>query len=569
MGAWNRYSFQYASFPDYPKLSVWPDAYYVTYNLFNATGTAFLGAEICAMDRAAMLAGTTATQQCHTTSTSYGGLLAADVEGGTAPPASKPNTVLSLGTTSTTLAFWIFHVDWANPNNSTFAGPSPLTVAGYTAACGATGTCVPQKGVSQRLDSLSDRVMFRLAYRNFGDHESLVTNHAVTAGGSVGVRWYELRLSGTGTPSVFQQGTYAPDATYRWMGSVAMDKAGNIGVGYSASSTSINPQIRYTGRLASDPPGQLTEAETTIVAGGGSQTTYSRWGDYSSMVVDPADGCTFWYTQEYLTVTGTRNWHTRLASFTLPGCTGGGTNDFSVAVFPTGATVDPGGSATATVSTAVVSGSAQSVALSATGLPAGATASFTPTSVTAGGSSALTLATSASTPPGSYPVTVTGNAASGSHSASYTLTVAGAGSGVVNGDFEADLSGWASTGSTATVTSPVHGGAKAARVGATSPTGDSTLAQTFTAGGGSQLTVWYRMVCPDTITYDWFTVTLRDNTSGTTTTPLGKTCASPSSFQRVTAAVTAGHSYTLTLTNHDDNYPGDATYTYVDDVSVA
>ncbi len=570
-GAWNRYSFQYASFPDYPKLSVWPDAYYVTYNLFNASGTAFLGAEICAMDRAAMLAGTTATQQCHTTSTSYGGLLAADFEGGAAPPAGEPNTTLAMGTTATTLASWRFHVDWANPNNSTFAGPSNVTVAAYTAACGSSGTCVPQKGVSQRLDSLSDRLMFRLAYRNVGDHESLVTNHAVTVGSSVGVRWYELRVSGSGAPSVFQQGTYAPDSTYRWMGSIAMDKAGNVGLGYSASSSSINPQIRYTGRLTGDPAGQMTQAEGTIVAGGGSQTTYSRWGDYSSMVVDPADGCTFWYTQEYEAVTGTRNWHTRLASFTLPGCTGGGAgNDFSVGVSPAAATITAGGSTTATVSTAVVSGSAQSVALSATDLPTGATASFNPTSVTAGASSTLTVATSASTPAGTYPVTVTGSGPSGSHSASFTLTVTGPGGGINNGGFEADLSGWNTTGSTSTVTSPVHSGAKATRAGSTSPTGDSTLTQTFTAtSASSKLNLWYRMVCPDTITYDWFTVTLKDNTTGTTTTPLGRTCASPPSYQQVTATITAGHSYTVTLTNHDDNYPGDASYTYIDDITLS
>jgi hypothetical protein len=567
-GAWNRYSFQYASFPDYPKLSVWPDSYYVTYNLFNATGTAFLGAEICAMDRAAMLAGTTATQQCHTTSTDFGGLLAADFEGGTAPPAGKPNTVLALGATSTTLASWVYHVDWANPNNSTFAGPSTVTVAGYTTACGASGTCVPQKGVSQQLDSLSDRIMFRLAYRNFGDHESLVTNHAVTVGSSVGVRWYELRLSASGTPTVFQQGTYAPDATYRWMGSIAMDKAGNVGLGYSASSSSLNPQIRYTGRLAGDPAGQMTQAENTIIAGAGSQTTYSRWGDYSSMVVDPADGCTFWYTQEYEATTGTRNWHTRLASFTLPGCASGGGSDFAVGVSPAAATITAGASTTATVTTSVVSGAAQPVALSATGLPSGASASFSPATVTAGGSATMTVSTAASTPPGTYPVTVTGASASGNHSASFTLTISGPGGGITNGGFEADLAGWTSTGSTTTVTSPVHGGAKAARAGSTTPTGDSTLAQTFTATSG-QLRFWYRMVCPDTITYDWFTVTLKDNTTGTTTTPLPRTCASPANYQQVTAALTSGHSYTLTLTNHDDNYPGDASYTYLDDIALS
>jgi len=318
-GAWNRYSFRYASFPDYPKLSVWPDAYYVTYNLFG-TDDSFRGAEICAMDRAAMLAGRAATQQCRTTSTSFGSLLAADVEGGTPPPAGEANTVVALGTTATRLVFWKYHVDWATPGRSTFTGPTNLTVAAYTTACGASGTCIPQKGVSRQLDSLSDRLMFRLAYRNFGDHESLVTNHAVTANGAVGVRWYELRMTAGSAPRVFQQGTYAPDRTYRWMGSIAMDRAGNIGLGYSASSSSINPQIRYTGRRAADPAGQMTQGEGVIVAGTGSQNGLSRWGDYSSMVVDPADGCTFWYAQEYLTTTGSRNWHTRLASFILPGC---------------------------------------------------------------------------------------------------------------------------------------------------------------------------------------------------------------------------------------------------------
>src|SRR5205814_4311819 len=137
------------------------------------------------------------------------------------------------GTTSTRLAFWKFHADSTNPANSTFSGPSNLTVAAYTPACGASGTCVPQKGVSRTLDSLSDRLMFRLAYHNFGDHESLVTNHAVTANGVSGVRWYELRQTKGGNPKVFQQATFAPDKTFRWMGSIAMDKAGNIGLGYS------------------------------------------------------------------------------------------------------------------------------------------------------------------------------------------------------------------------------------------------------------------------------------------------------------------------------------------------
>jgi hypothetical protein len=567
-GAWNRYAFQYASFPDYPKLSVWPDAYYVTYNLFNAAGTAFLGAEDCAMNRSAMLAGTTATQQCFTTSTAYGGLLAADLEGGTAPPSGENNTVVALGTTATTLAYWKFHIDWTTPANTTFTGPSTLTVASYTTACGTSGTCIPQSGTTQQLDSLSDRTMFSLSYRNFGDHEAVVVNHAVTSGSSVGVRWYELRgLSGT--PSVYQQGTFAPDATYRWMGSTALDKVGNIGLGYSASSSSLNPSIRVTGRLPGDALGTMTQGDVTVKAGTGSQTSYSRWGDYSSMSVDPVDGCTFWYAQEYLAATGNFNWKTHLHSFTLPGCTTPAGNDFSISVSPTSGSVAAGSSATATVSTTRVSGTAESVALTASGLPSGATASFSPTSVTAGASSTLTISTTSSTAAGTYPITITGTAASATHTTSYSLTVTTTGGGITNGTFETgSLSGWTSAGTTSVVNTGAHAGTYAARVGSTAVTnGDSSIAQTFSAPTGkTTLGLYYKISCPDTVTYDWATVTLRDNTTSTTTTVLAKTCTNTGAWVNKTAAITAGHSYTLTLISHDDNYAGDPTYTLYDDV---
>jgi hypothetical protein len=164
--------------------------------------------------------------------------------------------------------------------------------------------------------------MHRAAYRVLPGHQSLVVNHSVAASGTTGVRWYELRPSGSGL-TAHQQGTYSPDSTHRWMGSAAMDAAGNIAVGYSASNSSINPAIRYTGRLTSDPLGTL-QAESTIINGSGSQTTHARWGDYSSINVDPADDCTFWYTTEYLTQTNVFNWHTRIASFKFAGCSGGG-----------------------------------------------------------------------------------------------------------------------------------------------------------------------------------------------------------------------------------------------------
>src|SRR5205823_7014717 len=201
--------------------------------------------------------------------TSYGGLLPADLDGSTAPPAGAPNDVVSFGTNS--LLLWRFHTDWATPANSTLTGPTTIPVAAFSPACTGGGTCIPQSGTTQKLDSLADRLMYRLAYRNFGDHESLVVNHSVTAGSSVGVRWYELR-NPNGTPTVFQQGTYAPDASYRWMGSIAMDHTGDIALGYSVSSSTLRPGIRYTGRLASDPLGAMTQGEGTIVTGGGSQT---------------------------------------------------------------------------------------------------------------------------------------------------------------------------------------------------------------------------------------------------------------------------------------------------------
>ena len=320
-GAYYRYAFPYGStFPDYPKMGVWPDAYYETFNMFN--GNTFAGAKLCAYDRNAMLSGAAATQQCFQLSSSYGGVLPADLDGATAPPAGSPNYLMNFGTSK--LNLWKFHVDWSNTANTTLTGPTAIPVASFAAACGG-GTCVPQSGTRQQLDSLADRLMFRLAYRNFTDHESLVVSHSVKVGTSkqnpyTGVRWYEVRSPG-GTPVVYQQSTYSPDTTYRWLGSVAMDKQGNMALGYSASSSTIHPAIRYTGRLATDPLSTM-QAESSIVEGTGSQSgsNLSRWGDYSAMTIDPVDDCTFWYTNEYLKTTGAFNWSTRLQSFKFSTC---------------------------------------------------------------------------------------------------------------------------------------------------------------------------------------------------------------------------------------------------------
>ncbi len=324
-GAYYRYAFSYGNtqFNDYPKMGVWPDGYYISYNIFNNAQT-FAGSKVCAFDRAKMLVGnTTATQQCFQLSTSYGGLLPSDLDGITAPPAGSPNFFMNFGANS--LNLWKFHVDFANSANSTFTGPTSIAVASFNAACSGGGACIPQSGTNNKLDSLADRLMYRLAYRNRAGVESLVVNHSVAVGTNkrnqvTSVRWYEIR-NPNGAPSVFQQGTLGTgDGTHRWMGSIAMDKLGNIALGYSASSSSIFPSIRYTGRLVTDALGTM-QAENIIQAGGGSQTgTLHRWGDYSAMTVDPVDDCTFWFTTEYLKASGSFNWSTRIASFKFPGC---------------------------------------------------------------------------------------------------------------------------------------------------------------------------------------------------------------------------------------------------------
>jgi hypothetical protein len=316
-GAYNVYAFKEPNFNDYPKFGVWADGYYATYNMFS--GNTFTGARLCAYDRAKMVAGAAATEQCFQLSSSFGGVLPADIDGSIAPPAGAPEYFVSFGANS--LNVWKMHTDWTTPANSTLTGPSVISVAAFSQACSG-GTCIPQSGTTQKLDSLADRLMYRLAYRRFADgHEAMVLNHSVNPGTGPlsGIRWYELRIT-SNTPSLFQQGTYAIDSNSRWMGSIAMDKVGNIAVGYSVSGTSLFPSIRFATRAPGDAAGTLG-AESSIVAGGGSQTgALSRWGDYSALTVDPVDDCTFWYTTEYLKTSGSYNWSTRIASFKLPTC---------------------------------------------------------------------------------------------------------------------------------------------------------------------------------------------------------------------------------------------------------
>ena len=432
MGTYAVYGFHMTDdFYDYPKFGVWPDAYYASANIFNASGTAFLGPQAFAFDRDAMLAGDPATFIAAARgSSSDDTYMPADLDGLVGPPAGAPNPYVSVGTLPT----WPvhrFHVDFDNPGASTFDLAGTLTPAPFTPLF----QNVPQLGTGDTLDTLADRGMFRNAYRNFGDHEALVGNITVSSGGVAGVRWFEVDNVTSGTPSFTQQGTYQPDSTWRWMGSVAMDGNSNLALGYSASSASINPQIRYAGRLAGDPPGTLGQAEEHLFDGTGSQLdTVSRWGDYSDMTVDPVDDCTFWYTQEYYETTSAFNWRTRIGNFKFPTCTAAPTGTLEGTVTDSatnqpisGATiqVDPLGASTTTGAdgtySLILPVDTYDITASAFGY---VTQTATGVEITEGGTTTQDFALVAS-PSGSLSGTVTDNASPPNPLANATVTILG------------------------------------------------------------------------------------------------------------------------------------------------
>src|SRR5436309_7382375 len=293
-------------------------------NVFNAAGTSYLCPQAFAFDRTNMLAGLPATFVSPTGALggSVDPFLPADIDGPTLPPTGAPATFVGFPgqASNPNYTTYHFHVDFATPANSTFTTFATPPAAGFTALCPTTRSCMPQAGTSSRdnLDGIGDRLMFRAAYRNFGTYESVVSNYSVSAGGVAGVRWFELRNVTAGPVTVFQESTYQPDTTWRWMGSAAMDGQGNLAIGFSASSSSIHPQLRYAGRLATDPINTLTQGEAHLYDGAGSQTgSGNRWGDYSSLTIDPVDDTTFWYTNEYYSSTTSYSWRTRIGSFKL------------------------------------------------------------------------------------------------------------------------------------------------------------------------------------------------------------------------------------------------------------
>ena len=330
-GAWHRYAFQTSAtkFNDYPKLGVWPDGYYMSANLFNLP-TTWAGTGFYVFDRTKMLAGLPATMQFfELPAADWGGALPSDLDGSRLPPPGAPNVFVEVldgawdpgNWPNDELHFHQFHVDWTTPGNTTFnAAPIQVAVAAFDGILCGFGPCVPQLGTAQTLDTLSDRLMFRLAYRNFGTHESLVLNHTVDAATDrSAIRWYEIRNPSANPPTIFQQSTFSPNSLHRWMASAAMDSQGNLAVGYSGSSATQRPDVRYTGRLAGDPLSTLPQGEGVMLTSAASQSGASRWGDYSDLTLDPANDCVFWFTAEYSTASAF-DWKTRVGAFRFPSC---------------------------------------------------------------------------------------------------------------------------------------------------------------------------------------------------------------------------------------------------------
>jgi len=350
-GSYYRYAFEtghFQFFPDYPKYGNWTDSYVLTTREFGPTVEYGIG--VYALEKNKMVNGQPARAVSFfldgndpaTLPLVGDGLLPADIDGKQKPKTDSAIPIVGTqddgagyGATFDALNIWDLSVKWNSAPSSSLTLNTQLPTAPFDSIfpCAPTARdCLPQPGITdpnQYLDILSyrQRPTFRLAYRNFKDHESLVTSQSVEAApGVAGERWYEIRRAG-GAYSLYQQGTYAPDdGVHRWMGSIAQDKKGDMGLGYSVvNGDDVFPGIRYTGRLAGDPLGQMTLGEGTIIDGSGVQrTTNSRWGDYTDMTVDPVDDCTFWYVNEYYTLAGqqssTAGWQTRIASFKLPGC---------------------------------------------------------------------------------------------------------------------------------------------------------------------------------------------------------------------------------------------------------
>lgn len=327
LGSYYRYEFLRPLFPDYPRPAVWRDGYYVPTSTSDdpISDTITTQKHACVVDRDSMLRGASATEQCVVLN-NVGFLNNADIDGTELPPPGSPNVMMAAGGTQLkhileahTIDAWQFHVDWKNAAKTRVSGPQRIEVAPYHYLCGGQLTnCVPQPGIAQRLDAQGDKIMARLVYRRIGNRESIVAAHSVDAAGGGGVRWYEFRIDRARQVTLAQQGTYAPNERFRWLPSPAIDRRGNIGIGYSYGGADTFAGQRFAARLSNDPPGQLTLKENVLAEGEAAQNAI-RWEDYTQTAVDPRDDCTIWYVGDYLK-RGSATYSTRIGAFRLPGC---------------------------------------------------------------------------------------------------------------------------------------------------------------------------------------------------------------------------------------------------------
>ena len=331
--------------PDYPKFGVWDDGYYMSIHLFGHQGSQFAAQGVIAFDRQEMLLGHAARGMIFFVNKGLFGLLPADAQGPTPPPADAPEYMAVLrddnaGDNKDRILLYGFLANWDDPTKSEIEGPTdlgrgtspgPKPDAFNSNLCGGSFYCIPEKGSKYvRLDAIGAMYgvgpyqMYPLAYRNYGDHESLVLNHTVRTDtkNHAGINWFELRQPGE-TAFINQQGTYVPDGRSRWIASLGMDKQNNIAMGFAIAGKSLYPSIAYTGRLATDPLGTMPQGEQLMVAGAGAQKGTSRWGDYTSISIDPVDDCTFWYVNEFYPKTSMAHWHTAIGNFSFPSCTSG------------------------------------------------------------------------------------------------------------------------------------------------------------------------------------------------------------------------------------------------------
>jgi hypothetical protein len=322
LGAYYRYEFLRPLFPDYPRPAIWRDGYYVP----TSTGDDVIQKHACVVERDKMLKGQPAREQCVIVD-GVNFLNNADVDGKSMPPAGAPNVMIATGGTQLKKVMeddgvyvWKFAVDWKDPARTKVSGPDKITVAPYHYLCdGQLTNCVPQPGTDRRLDAQGDKIMSRVVYRRIGSRESIVGVHSVnTSAGGGGVRWYEFVVDAKRTVTLHQQGTYAPEGLFRWMGSPAIDRFGNIAIGYSFGGPPHFAGQRFAARQPGDPLGTLPLREAVLVEGEDVQTVM-RWQDYTQTAIDPDDDCTIWYVGDYIKK-GAASYSSKIGAFKLPGC---------------------------------------------------------------------------------------------------------------------------------------------------------------------------------------------------------------------------------------------------------